>query len=202
MHTGPPGARSPLVNTGRSSGQRAGEGSGERRAELPHHTQLQAGSRRARGREGGSTSTWPAPLCPTHPVPSPPVPSPPAAGKAAAGARLAVARARREGRRTGCERGGRDSSGPLCWRWGRWRALSSEVSEAGTRTAVGQWEPGARTEKLRCGGRILPPVASRAHRWWRRPWPGPGSRAVQVRWLKDAAHLLGWVCALWVAPFS
>lgn len=84
-----------------------------------------------------------------------------------------------------------------------------QPSESGARNAVGPWEPGARTEKQRCGGRILLPVASRAHRWWRRSWPGPGSRgkmeirwAVPVRWQKDAAHLLGWVCALWVAPFS
>jgi hypothetical protein len=43
-------------------------------AKFTHHTQPQAGSRREP--EGGSASTPPAPLCPTHPVPSL-LPSPP-----------------------------------------------------------------------------------------------------------------------------
>lgn len=115
-----------------------GKISGERRDEFPHHTRSLRQGPGGRRREG--TLALGPPRC-VPPTASPPLPG----RKSSRGRQLAVARARREGRWTGCERGGRDSSGPLCWRWGRWRALSSEVSAAGARTAVGSWELGLRS---------------------------------------------------------
>lgn len=99
-----------------------GKISGERRDEFPHHTRSLRQGPGGRRREG--TLALGPPRC-VPPTASPPLPGQEKQPRAPA---RRGARARREGRWTGCERGGRDSSGPLCWRWGRWRALSSEVS--------------------------------------------------------------------------
>jgi hypothetical protein len=98
---------------------------GERSRGFPPPSLRRRVQKRAGGEEAGGGGG--PPLC------VPPTASPPRRlrEKRPRAPGLSVGRAERGGRRRRCGSGGHfGRSGPLCWRWGRWRASASQVSGA------------------------------------------------------------------------